>query len=278
MLQEDISSGGRKDVAETVQLEIAGICVEYLLGSGKLAREVRHEMGEFLSRKHPVLTLDLTPLQEHRATSWLPLTLTEEGNEFRVERHDISCRIDISGGTGSGVMAENMYAFGTFLRGLYSRLLLDRQGIILHASAVIRNGQAYAFTGPSGSGKTTIALISPENRLITDELLILRRGPDGEVLVCGTPFIGDSVQTGFNHQQPLRRLFFLVQARENRVEPIHLKSAMTTAMGQVMFFDRSPERITRLLEVVNELLAGLELSELHFLPDPTVWDLIDRLD
>lgn len=264
-------------MAETIQLEIAGICVEYRLGSEKLARDIRHEMGEFLSGEPAELSLDLSPLQEHRSPGWLPLSLTEEGNEFRVDRHDMSCRIDLSSGRGCGEMAENTFAFGTFLRGLYSRLLLDRQGFILHASAVIRNGQAYAFTGPSGSGKTTIALLAEENRLITDELLILRRSAGGEVQVCGTPFIGDSVQTGLNIRQPLRRLFYLHQALENRIEPMKLKRAITLAMGQVMFFDRSPQQMTRLLDLLGQLLAGLEPCELHFLPEPTVWDLIDRL-
>jgi len=97
------------------------------------------------------------------------------------------------------------------------------------------------------------------------------------VLVCGTPFIGDSLQSGLNVQQPLRRLFYLVQAPENRVEPLDLRQAVTRAMGQVMFFDRTPAQMMRLLDLLNDLLADLETCELHFLPDPTVWDLIDRL-
>lgn len=264
-------------MAENLILEIAGIPVEYRLGSAQLAEMVRHEMGAFLSPRPAELVLELSSLDGNRAESWLPLSLSEQGTEFRVDRHDMSCLIDPSSGKGSGVIADNTFAFGTFLRGLYSRLLLDREGVILHASALIRNGKAHAFTGPSGSGKTTIALLSPENRLITDELMILRRSADGEVLACGTPFIGDSLQTGLNVQQPLQRLFYLVQATENRVEPLDLKQAVTRAMGQVMFFDRTQAQMMRLLDLFGGLLADLETCELHFLPDPTVWDLIDRL-
>jgi len=264
-------------VAENLTLEIAGICVEYRLSSDHLTEMVRHEMGAFLSSGPAELSIELSHLDGNRSESWLPLSLTEGGNQFRVDRHDMSCLIDPSSGQGSGAIADNTFAFGTFLRGLYSRLLLDREGVILHSSALIRHGTAHAFTGPSGSGKTTIALLSPENSLITDELMILRRSADGEVLVCGTPFIGDSLQSGLNVQQPLRRLFYLVQAPENRVEPLDLRQAVTRAMGQVMFFDRTPAQMMRLLDLLNDLLADLETCELHFLPDPTVWDLIDRL-
>jgi hypothetical protein len=264
-------------MAETVKLEIAGICVAYRFGGDELPRLVNHEMAAFRSSSPAQLTLDLAPRQRLESDQYRPLTLTEQGSEFRVERHDMDCRIDLATGRGSGGMAEDTFAFGTFLRALYSRLLLEHEGIVLHASAVIRDGRAHAFTGPSGIGKTTIALLSPKNELITDELLVLRRAAEGEVLVCGTPFIGDSLTSGLNVQLPLRRLHYLVQASENRIEPIPINRALTMAMGQVMFFNRSPELMARMLDLLGRLLGDLETSELHFLPDEQVWDLIDRL-
>ena len=265
-------------MADTLKLDIAGICVEYHLGSDKLAGLVRQEMGPFISAHPAEFTIELAPLEGHLADAWQPLSLRQEGSEFRVERHDMRCALDLDGGSGSGVMSENTFAFGTFLRGLYSRLLLDRQGIILHASALVRRGRAHAFTGPSGSGKTTIALLSPENELITDELMILRRNPQGVVEACGTPFIGESLVSGLSVRKPLRRLFFLVQAPENRVAPLSAGRAMTTMMGQVMFFDRSPLMVNRMLDLLSGLLGDLETCELHFLPEPGIWDLIDSLD
>jgi len=265
-------------VAETLRLAFAGICVEYRLGDPDLARMLRAEMGDFLSLLPPSLVLELEPLEEIAVAGYQPLRVNEDGEGLLIERHDQRCRIDLGRGCGEGVMAGNTYAFGTFLRGLYSRLLLDHQGLILHASAVQRRGRAHAFTGRTGSGKTTIALLSPENLLLTDELVILRRSATGSVLACGTPFVGESLGRGISREEPLTRLFHLVQAERNHLRPLPEQQALRQAMGQVMFFQRSPAAIDRLLGVCQDLLASLDNYELEFLPHPSVWEMIDGLD
>ncbi|HSF87017.1 MAG TPA: hypothetical protein VLG28_15355 [Acidimicrobiia bacterium] len=67
------------------------------------------------------------------------------------------------------------------LLGLVLAFWLERQQIpALHASAVVREGRAYAFLAPGGGGKTTIAatLVDAGDRLLTDDLLVLRTGVD----------------------------------------------------------------------------------------------------
>jgi len=263
---------------DNLKLESAGSCIEYSIEDPELAAFIGAEMGEFLSDRSPVLAITITPMGPIEGKVYKPLRIFDQGTAVHIERHDQTCRIDLGGGSGTALMASSTFAFGTFLRGLYSRLLLDYHGFILHASAMIRKGQAYVCTGPSGTGKTTISLLSPDNFLLTDELVILRQTEEGQVLACGTPFIGDSLVTGFNKQVPLHRLFHLVKARENGIKPLSLNSAVNRILGQVMFFDRSPKNMTQLLHVLNDLLGGLKSYELRFFPDPSIWELIDQMD
>lgn len=59
---------------------------------------------------------------------------------------------------------------------------------VLHASAVAIGGEAIAFLGASGMGKSTLAtlLCSAGARLVTDDVLRLRRLPDGFACHPGT--------------------------------------------------------------------------------------------
>ena len=44
-----------------------------------------------------------------------------------------------------------------FLRVVYSNMLLDKKGILIHSSSIIKNKKGYLFFGRSGSGKTTVS-------------------------------------------------------------------------------------------------------------------------
>lgn len=80
-------------------------------------------------------------------------------------------------------------SLGLFLRLLASLLLPSRQGVLIHASGVVVEGEALVFLGESGAGKTTTARrIGREGAMrIADDLAILRIGGGGEEQVVVEP-------------------------------------------------------------------------------------------
>src|SRR5437773_8348802 len=58
------------------------------------------------------------------------------------------------------------------------------------ALPIFRDGKAYIFTGRSGAGKSTVASLSPEGSVLTDEISLLRR-EHGMWRAYGTPFWGE---------------------------------------------------------------------------------------
>ncbi len=70
-----------------------------------------------------------------------------------------------------------------------SYLLMLRAETVLHASAVDVGGRAVGFVGSSGMGKTTLATLMCRDGglLVTDDVLRLRRGPDGNDLCRSAP-------------------------------------------------------------------------------------------
>jgi len=65
-------------------------------------------------------------------------------------------------------------SINSFLRILYSLALVETRGLVVHAASLVRDGRAYLFSGRSGSGKTTVARLSTDATLLSDELSIVR--------------------------------------------------------------------------------------------------------
>src|SRR5581483_2511948 len=117
---------------------------------------------------------------------------------------------DLERGTARLVMRPDG-APENFLRVLYAWLCLENQALLVHASGVIRDGQGYVFFGPSGSGKTTVAHLSRDATVLSDDLVIIRKWNDA-FWVHGVPFRGDLLEAPrTNASAPLAGLFTLVK-------------------------------------------------------------------
>ena len=76
----------------------------------------------------------------------------------------------------------------TYLLGPALGVLLHlRQMLVLHSSSVEIGGKAVAFAGKSGSGKSTIAFALSQrgHRILSDDLLVLKRGHDRWTALSG---------------------------------------------------------------------------------------------
>ncbi len=117
-------------------------------------------------------------------------------------------------------------------------LMADRQGILLHASAVILNGRAFVFAGKSGAGKsTTVELLrrAPcfrQAEVLCDDRIIVRKH-DGHWQVHGTWSHG-SIPDVSPASAPLAGIFLLEQSRENRLVPVIDPSSILHALLAVL--------------------------------------------
>jgi hypothetical protein len=177
-----------------------------------------------------------------------------------------SCKIRFDG-------VRNEYALDSLLRILLSWKLTDRNGFLLHAATVVRNGKAYVFTGRSGAGKSTVASLSPKSSVLTDEISLLRR-ENGEWRAYGTPFWGEFRAAGSNTSAPVRGIFRLLQAAENRVTSLRSVELIRTLLPNVLFFSSESEANRRLLEIVGQAAEEMPGYELAFRKDPAFWEVL----
>lgn len=192
-----------------------------------------------------------------------------------VRRYDFRARLDLRARSGSVTLFVcDELALDSFLRVAWSFALVAVGGVLIHAASLARDEQAYVFPGRSGAGKTTVARLSPESRLLSDELSIVR--VDGEsVRGYGTPFWGELARGGGNERVPVAGLYFLRQANRHEAIRCTRTRAVAALMPHVVFFSRDPRLVARALDVAATVAARVPCFDLLFRRDAGFWGAID---
>lgn len=136
--------------------------------------------------------------------------------------------------------------------------LPEYDALVFHGSAVAVGGSAVLFTAKSGTGKTTHTNLWLKNidgsYVVNGDKPILRI-MDGEVFVCGTPWMGKE-GLGCPENVRLKALCFLKRGKENHIEKTSFSEVMPSLIGQAY---RPPNgallvRTLKLLEKIGQTI------------------------
>lgn len=150
---------------------------------------------------------------------------------------------------------------GTF----FYRSLLDYNGCLLHASAVVIDNEAYLFSANCGTGKSThtslwLKYLKEKNPyILNDDKPAIRVMEDG-IYAYGTPFSGKH-DISKNARAKLKGICFLEQSKENSIRKIKPKEAVT------LFFEQTLRRLTKekmlkLLDVMDIVLKEIPMYKM----------------
>lgn len=120
----------------------------------------------------------------------------------------------------------------------FYKALLSKQGMMLHASAVAVDSQAYLFSAPSGTGKSTHTqqwqkLFGEDKAIIINDDKPAMRKIDGIYYAFGTPFSGKhdiSVNKGF----PIKGICFVSRGETNSIERLSVERALAPLFDQTV--------------------------------------------
>lgn len=140
--------------------------------------------------------------------------------------------------------------------------LLDFDGFMLHASAVVYQDRAYLFSAPSGTGKSTHtalwrAAFGEENTYILNDDKPVLRLEEEKIMVYGTPWSGKTNQNR-NAGVLLGGICFLERAKENRIERISETEAAFGILNQTIRpVDSS--KMAKLLELLDAVIQNTKV-------------------
>ena len=143
--------------------------------------------------------------------------------------------------------------------------LLAKGGIMLHASAVVVDGEAYLFSAPSGTGKSThtalwLKCFGERAFLLNDDKPALRL-EDGKWYAYGTPWSGkEALNT--NYRAPLKGICFLSRGEQNRIAPFTGANAIRSFLEQTVRPGAENARI-RIMELLDALFRAVPVWKME---------------
>lgn len=148
----------------------------------------------------------------------------------------------------------------------FYRKFILKGGFMLHASAVVVDGNAYLFSANSGVGKSTHTkqwqkyFGTDRALIINDDKPAIRKNEEGW-FAYGTPFSGKTDEN-LNQKAKLQGICMLERGSDNKIWNIDSGKAITLLMQQTIV-PRDPEMVNLLLTYLDILLAEVAIYQMQ---------------
>ncbi len=149
-------------------------------------------------------------------------------------------------------------------------ILVHRDTLLFHGSAIAVDGRGVLFTAKSGMGKSTHTRLWRQafgQRVVTvnDDKPLLKLTP-AQVLVCGTPWDGKH-RISTNCILPLEAICILERGTENEIWPITPREALPMLLQQCHRPDGAVA-MARMMELIDGMISHLRFYRLRCNMDP----------
>ncbi len=160
---------------------------------------------------------------------------------------------------------------------IFRNNLLNKGGIVMHASSIAWNGKGILFTAPSGTGKSTHVrlweqYLGDEVKVVNDDTPAIRF-VKGELMLCGTPWSGSSDKFE-NIEVPIKAIVVLEQAPQNSIRKLEVFEALPRVMPRCFlpYFDE--ELMKKAYEVLEKIINKIPVYLLNCRPDKEAMELV----
>lgn len=151
------------------------------------------------------------------------------------------------------------------------------QGIFLHASFIVWNGEAILFSGKKQIGKSTQARLWYEykNVLIANGDRAILKKINGKWFACGTPYCGTS-QICENICVPIRCIVILQQGCENWICDASVREAFVSLLKNCSYDTWNKEQMNMVLSLTEKISTEVQFVKLFCLPDQSSVKILEE--
>lgn len=215
------------------------------------------------------------------ATQWeVYRVLTDyDGRFFRATSYRLAWCFDLERLEGRAVLARGDLdpaprAMENLLRSAVAWLAIGRRGLFVHAASIVTGGSCRLFYGPSGAGKSTLSALSGRGEILSDDLTLLMRRPEG-LLAVGGPFRGT-----YDKGAPVHGVFPVAgfyRLRKDDVTEVRRGDAACFAdlIGNLPWIVDQLPRHPEFFDRARDVVGDTPVHYLHFRKDLDFWPAID---
>jgi hypothetical protein len=158
-----------------------------------------------------------------------------------------------------------------------ARVLPSRDGAFVHAAGVEMNGHGLLFAGPSEAGKSTVVkMLKGKAKILCDDRMIVRKERQG-FRIHGTWSHGEVAEVSPD-SAPASALFFLRQARENRLARIEDKKAvLKNLLPRLVRPLVTADWWERVLALAESIAAEVPCYDMHFDKSGRIVEALEEL-
>lgn len=246
-----------------LRLEIGRICISVISEKQGFIKNLKSKYKSFLSQADSNCSFKIFLSHRYPSNLNTDVHLTQKNRGvYSINAESFNGKIDLKKNEARVGMQANENIFESLLRILYSVILLPNQGFLIHSLGLKRDGKGYLFPGPSSSGKSTIARGVKDFRVLSDELVAVRR-IENSFYLFATPFIGEFDAQANNICAPLERIFFLNRDLPSACQRQAQLETMINLLGNIFFFTRDLQSNQEVLKLCDELSSQVAAYQMN---------------
>jgi len=162
-----------------------------------------------------------------------------------------------------------------FLRITYAILAMQKDDLLFHGAALVKDGNGYIFFGPSGSGKSTVTELSQDCTVLGDDLIVIKK-EGKQFRAYATPFNSDD-NIGFqitNTSAPITGLYRLKQSKTTVIKVINSAHILAELLTSVPSANKNIYGSSQAIDLCKRIIDTIPCYEMYFTRDNKFWKII----
>jgi len=186
------------------------------------------------------------------------------GSDFCYQRTDVRLELGAARTEGRAWVDGTRGSLEALVELALEAALLPLDGVLVHAAGCVIGGAGWLVPGPSGAGKSTAVRGAGFDRVLSDEMVAVRRHDDG-LRLWGTPFWSAGRARPFDAgSAPLAVLARPVKAARLAVTKWPEDQAACGLLGCLALYEDGPAARARAFELACAVAERARCVELAF--------------